>query len=54
MFVQNVRKLFILNSIFPNSFKTKLLNITLKPFICPTINCNAMLSFQVVGIHLLE
>ena len=30
---RNVRKLLIINNPFPNSSKTKLLNITLKPFI---------------------
>ena len=34
---RNVRKWLILNNIIPNFSKTKLLNITLKPFICPTI-----------------
>ena len=34
---RNLRKWIILNNLFPNSSKTKLLNITLKPFICPTI-----------------
>ena len=34
---RNVRKWLILNNLFPNSSKTKLLNITLKPFIFPTI-----------------
>ena len=34
---RNERKWLILNNIFPNSSKTKLLNITLKHFICPTI-----------------
>ena len=34
---QNVRKWLILNNLFPNSSKTKLLNISLKPFIFPTI-----------------
>ena len=34
---RNVRKCLILNNLFHNSSKTKQLNITLKPFICPTI-----------------
>ena len=34
---RNVRKWLILNNLFPNSSKTKLLNISLKPFIFPTI-----------------
>ena len=37
MCARNVRKWFILNNLFPNSSKTKLLKITLKPFIFPTI-----------------
>ena len=35
---RHLRKWIILNNLFPNSSKTRLLNITLKPFICPTIN----------------
>ena len=33
---RNVRNWFILNNLFPDSSKAKLLNITLKPFICHT------------------
>ena len=56
MCARNVRKWFILNNLFPNSSKTKLLNITLKPFIFTTIFLPLILQllFQVIVLNLLE
>ena len=39
---RNVRKWFIINNLFPNSSITKLLNITLKHFIFPTITFDSI------------
>ena len=52
---RNVRKWLILNNLFLNSSKTKLLIITLKPFICPNIlPLILQLSFQVIVLNLFE
>ena len=51
---RNSRKWLILNNICSNYSKTKLLNITLKPFICPTITFDYTVTFQVFVLNLLE
>ena len=50
----NVRKWLILNNLFPNSSKTKLLNISLKPFIFPTITFDSTVIIPVIVLNLLE